>query len=142
MKVILKPPKRKKTDRQRAEARLDTLYREYIRKRAMKRMGGCERCGEPKRSYKELQTAHCHGRGKHTVRWDERNGAGICGGCHLYIDAQITAKEELFRRLLSDDEYDRLYIIAEMNTKQSPIDYKLIEIYLKEQIRELEVRNG
>lgn len=128
----------RKTDRQKAEARLDALYRELIRKRAMKLAGGCQRCGEPKRSYKELQTAHCHGRGKRTVRWDERNSAGLCGGCHLYIDSQITAKEELFRRLLGDEEYEILYVLAEMTTRQSPIDYAMTELYLKQKIKELE----
>jgi len=129
---------KKKTDRQKMEDRLDALFRELIRKRAMKRVGGCERCGAPKLSYKKLDTAHCHGRNKRTVRWDERNGAGLCGGCHRYIDSQITAKEELFRRLLGDKEYERLYILAEMTTKQSPVDYKLNKIYLSVKIQELE----
>jgi len=31
-----------------------------------------------------------------------------------------------------------LYVLAEMTTKQSPIDYTLIEIYLKQKIKELE----
>lgn len=127
-----------RTERQRNEDRLDALYREYIRKRAMLRVGGCERCGMPRRSYKELDTAHCHGRNKRTVRWDERNGAGICGGCHRYIDSQITAKEELFRKLLGDVQYEMLYVAAEMTTRQSPIDYKLNELYLKQKIKELE----
>ena len=134
MTTIQKP---KKTDKQRQVKRLDALHREYIRKRAMKRVGGCERCGAQKRSYKNLQTAHCHGRGKHTVRWDERNSAGLCGGCHRYIDSQITAKEELFRRLLGEEEYERLYILAEMTTKQSPIDYTLLELYLKQLLQEV-----
>ena len=124
--------KERKTDRQRQEKRLDDLHREFIRKRAMARCGGCERCGSQKMSYKDLQTAHCHGRGRHTVRWDERNSAGLCGGCHRYIDSQITAKEELFRRLLGEEEYERLYVLAEMTTKQSPVDYTLTELYLKQ----------
>lgn len=127
-----------KSDRQKAEARLDALYREYIRKRAMLRAGGCERCGATKLSYKDLDTAHCHGRNKRIVRWDERNSAGLCGGCHRYIDSQITAKEELFRRLLGDTQYEILYVLAEMTTRQSPIDYKLTELYLRQKIKELE----
>lgn len=126
----------RKTERQKTAARLDSLFRELIRLRAMKLAGGCQRCLSPKKGYKDLDTGHCHGRGKRTVRWDPRNAAGICGGCHRYIDAQITAKESLFRKLLGDD-YDRLYILANMTSKQSPIDYKLVEIYLKEEIRRL-----
>lgn len=147
---MLKTKERKapKTDRQRQEKRLDDLFSIYIRKRAMQRVGGCERCSTLKYdiqkddgsiypAWKQLQAAHCHGRGKHTLRWDIRNGAGLCGGCHKHIDAQITAKEELFRRLLGEEECERLYILAEMNTKQAPIDYTLVEIYLKEKIKEL-----
>lgn len=130
--------KARRTDKQKTVDRLDDLYRELIRRRAMNRAGGCERCGNSKVSYKELDTAHCHGRAKHTVRWDERNGAGICGGCHLLIDSQISEKEALFRRLLGDAEYERLYVLAEMNMRQSPVDYKLVEIYLKEKIKEQE----
>ena len=125
-----------KTPRQKQVDKLDKLFSEYIRQRAMQRAGGCERCGAGKTSYKQLDAAHCHGRSKLTVRWDERNCAGICGGCHRTIDSQITAKEELFRRLLGD-EYDRLYILAQMTTKQSPIDMAMVEVYLKELLKEV-----
>ena len=130
--------KSKKTDRRKAMDRLDDLFRSLIRKRAMKRAGGCERCGAPKHNYKELQTAHFHSRRKYSVRWDERNAVGLCGGCHQYLDSHIDAKQEFARKYLGDEEYERLYVRAEMNTKQSPIDYTLIEIYLKQKIKELE----
>jgi len=129
--------RRKKTDRQKQEALLDELYREYIRHRAMKRAGGCERCHTPKRTYKELQTAHCHGRGRHTLRWDERNSAGLCGACHMLIDAQPTEKEALFHRLIGDEDYERIWVLAHMTTKQSPVDLKLKEIELKELLKEV-----
>ena len=134
---MIKKPKRK-TDRQKTEDRLDALFSELIRKRAMERVGGCERCGTSKRTYKELQAMHFHSRRKHTVRWDIRNSAGGCGGCHLYLDSHIDAKQEFARKLLGDEEYERLYVLAEMTTKQSPIDYNLIGIYLKQKIKELE----
>lgn len=129
--------KRKKTDRQKQEALLDELYREYIRRRAMKRAGGCERCYTPKISYKDLQTAHCHGRGRHTLRWDESNSAGLCGACHMLIDAQPAEKEVLFRRLIGDEDYERIWVLAHMTTKESPIDHKLIEIELRELLKEV-----
>ena len=131
--------KAKKTDRQKQIKRLDTLFSEYIRKRAMKRVGGCERCLTPKKTYKELQTAHFHSRRKYTVRWDERNAVGLCGGCHMYLDSHIDAKQEFARKLLGE-EYEKLYILAEMTTKQSAIDYSLLEIYLKQLLEE--VNNG
>ena len=135
---MIRKPRRKRTDRQKAEDRLDALYSEYIRKRTIQRAGGCERCGTPKRDYRELQAMHFHSRRKHTVRWDIRNSAGGCGGCHLYLDSHIDAKQEFARKLLGDEEYERLYVLAEMTTKQSPIDYNLTEIYLKQKIKELE----
>ncbi len=134
MTTIQKP---RKTDRQKWEAKLDGLFRELIRRRAIIRVGGCERCGTPKKDYKELQTAHLHSCRNHTTRWDPRNGVGLCGGCHMYLDSHIDAKVEFARKLLGDD-YDRLYVLANMTSKQSPIDYKLTEIYLRARIKELE----
>ena len=128
--------RRKKTDRQKMIDLLDDLYREYIRKRAMERVGGCERCREPKISYKDLDTAHFHSRNKLTVRWDPGNGAGLCGGCHRYIDSNKEAKIALEIQLLGEEEYERLYVLAEMTTKSSPIDYKLIELSLRELLKE------
>ena len=139
--MILKvKTRRKKTDRQKMEAMLDELYREYIRKRAIQRVGGCERCHEPKHQYTDLQTAHFHSRNKHTVRWDPRNGCGACGGCHRYIDTNKEAKVELEIQLLGQEEYERLYVQAEMTTKTAPIDHKLIELQLRELLKE--VNNG
>jgi len=127
----------KKSDRQKQEAHLDALYREYIRRRAMKRCGGCERCHAPKRDYKELQTAHNDGRGNRTVRWDVRNSAGLCGGCHMYIDEHDAEKELLFRKVLGDEDYEALYVLSHMSSKQSPVDLKLKEIELRELLKEL-----
>ena len=127
-----------KTDRKKAEKRLDELFSRYIRKRAMKRTGGCERCHAQKRNYKELQTAHFQSRRKHTVRWDERNAVGLCGGCHLYIDSHPQEKIDFFRKGLGEEDYRNLYINANMTTKQSPIDYALLEIYLKQLLKEVQ----
>jgi hypothetical protein len=55
----------------------------------------------------------------------------------MLIDSQLSEKEVLFRKLLGDEEYERLYILSEMTSKQSPVDHKLVEIYLKEEIRRL-----
>lgn len=103
----------------------------------MQRIGGCERCHTPKRSYLELQTAHFHTRGNHTVRWDMRNGAGLCGGCHMFIDKDKEAKIELEKQILGEAEYERLYVLANMTTKQSPVDMKLVEIGLRELLKEV-----
>lgn len=122
---------------------LDELWSEYIRKRAMYRSHGCERphdsnSGNWKQSWKELQAAHCFGRSNRTTQFDPRNGAGLCGACHMYIDSHEDAKFELFRRLIGNShEFEMLYAIAHMTSKQSPVDYKMTEIYLKTLIKQL-----
>jgi 5-methylcytosine-specific restriction endonuclease McrA len=128
--------KGKKTDRQKQEALLDELYREYIRKRAMQRVGGCERCHTPKKSYLELQTAHFHSRNGHTTRWDIRNSIGSCGGCHMYLDNHEEEKIELEKHILGEEEYESLYILANLTTKQAPVDLKLKDIELRELLKE------
>jgi len=128
---------RKRTDKQKQEALLDELYREYIRCRAMQRVGGCERCHTPKISYKDLQAAHFHTRGGHTTRWDIRNAVGLCGGCHTYIDNHDEEKIAFEKQILGEEEYDSLFILAHMTTKQSPVDLKLKEIELKELLKEV-----
>ena len=130
--------RRKKTDRQKTEALLDNLYRDYIRMRAIRRVGGCERCRQPKLNYSYLQTAHFHSRGKHTIRWDPQNSAGLCGGCHRFIDSNKEAKLEFELQILGQEEYERLLVLARMTTKQSPIDHKMIEIQLRTLLKEVQ----
>jgi len=131
--------RRIKTDLQKQEAFLDDLWSEYIRKRAMYRSNGCERCHHWKVIWKNLQAAHCFGRDSKTTRWDTRNGAGLCGACHMYIDSHEDAKFELFRELIGDSqEFELLYILAHMTTKQAPVDRKATEIALKMMIKELD----
>ena len=86
-----------KNERWKAIDRLDALASEYVRKHAMQRVGGCERCHQGKVSWKNLQWAHYRGRNKHSVRWDESNAAGLCGGCHTHLDRNPEEKVEFFR---------------------------------------------
>ena len=120
-------------------SKLSDLWSEYIRKRAMYRVHACERCLHWKESWKELQAAHCFTRGSRTTQFDIRNGAGLCGACHMYIDSHEDAKFELFRKLIGDShEFEMLYAIANMTSKQSPVDYKMTEIYLKNSTKRLD----
>jgi hypothetical protein len=129
--------KKRKTEKKKQEALLDVLYSEVIRKRAMKRAGGCERCFAPKHSYLELQTAHFHSRGDHTTKWDTRNAIGLCGGCHMYIDSHKEAKIALEIQILGLEDSESLFILSNMTTKQSPVDLKLTEIALREILKEV-----
>jgi len=113
---------------------LDTLFSEFIRKRAMKRTGGCERCLTPKTDYKQLQCAHFHGRSKKSVRWDEDNAVGLCCGCHLYLDSHPLDKVEWFKSLLGEERFDLLN--SRMRNMEKP-DKKLLTIYFNNKLEEL-----
>ena len=136
--MIPKKNKTKLSPQKELENTLDDLWREAIRKLAMCREGGCERCHRPKEDYKKLQAAHCFGRSERTTRWDIRNGAGLCGACHMLIDRREDEKRALFTRILGEKEYEMLYILAHMTTKQAPVDYKATEIALRMLIKELD----
>ena len=127
-----------KTERQKAIKKLDTLFSEYIRKRAMKLCGGCQRCHNGKGSWKELQAAHFHSRRKYSTRWNEDNAVGLCGGCHIFIDSHPQEKIDFFRDLLGDNRFISLAVTAQMTSRNSATDYKLIEIYFKQKIQEID----
>ncbi len=111
---------------------LDKLFSQFIRERAMKRVGGCERCLSKKETYKKLQCSHFHGRRKASVRFDEDNGAGLCGSCHLYLTANPLEHIEWQRERLGDRFFD-LNIRARTPQK---VDVKLLTIYYKLKIEE------
>ena len=128
-------------------ARLDRLSSEFIRRRAIKEHHGCQCCalmdipGVTRilviRNWKDLQWAHFKSKGKHSVRWDEANAAGLCDYCHKYLDQQPKVKEEFFRKLMGDAEIDQLIHRAETVMLNAETDYPLIELYLKQKIQGL-----
>jgi hypothetical protein len=128
---------RRITAKQRILACLDRLASEFIRKRAMLRWHGCERCHQAKVSYKELEWAHYKHR-NNAVRWDESNAAGLCHDCHHYLDTHPKEKEAFFLELLGQEEYDRINLRAQIIVRDADMDFKLIEIYLKEKTKEVE----
>ena len=115
-------------------APLDRLFSEYIRRRAMARFGGCERCRSSKNTWTQLQCAHFHGRSSKSVRWDEDNAAGLCGGCHRYLDSHPMEKVEWFRQHLGQDAFDQLnvrYLMMGMP------DLNLLGVYYRRKLEEL-----
>ncbi len=114
---------------------LDKLFSEFIRKRAMKRVNGCERCLAYKESYKQLQCSHFHGRRKRSVRFDEDNAVGLCAGCHMYLTANPSEHGAWFLCQLGQEKYDMLSKRAQTPQK---IDENVIYIYLGLMIKELE----
>jgi hypothetical protein len=128
-----------KTDRQKQIDTLDDLFRVYIRKRAIHRVGGCERCGRLKSSYKDLQTAHCHTRSKFATRWHPDNAFGLCGGCHMYLDSHPEEKIAFCKEKLGELTYAKLVMESNMSITRSATDYALIEVFLRYLISELDL---
>jgi hypothetical protein len=114
---------------------LDALFSIFIRMRAMKDAGGCERCLTPKKSYKDLQCSHFIGRGSWSTRFDEDGASGLCGACHMYLEHHPHNHEEFFRKRLGD-KLDLL--ICRGRTPVKHLDIKMLTIYFKEKIKEME----
>ncbi len=117
------------TDRQKQIKRLDKMASEIVRKRAVQRSGGCDRC-KKYHDWQGLQCAHFVSRVKFSVRWDLDNMAGLCGGCHMFIDRDPEAKEALFTELLGEQKV--LYLKAR-HKYTGKTDLDLIELYLRQQ---------
>ena len=113
---------------------LDSLFSEYIRRRAVATVGGCERCLTGKTDWKQLQCSHYHGRSKRSVRWDEDNAAGLCGACHMYFGAHPIEHVAWFVVRLGRD-YD--FLLARMRNMERP-DKQVLTLYYTAKIAELE----
>ena len=125
-------------------AKLDALFSEFVRKRAIKLTGGCERClsskfdiqkenGEIYPAFKQLQCSHFIGRSRSSVRFDPDNACGLCGACHLYLTAHPLEHTEFFKQRLG-----RNFDLLMARMRIIGIDQKAIELYLKEQLKLLE----
>ena len=128
-----------KAERKKQIKELIALFSEYIRKKAMIAVGGCERCGALKDSWKALQCAHCHDARIHATKFNELNAAGVCGGCHTFLDSHPTEMLAFFRARMTLVEWDALAIIAGMSSRNKrPLDYSLTKLYLKGRLNEVE----
>lgn len=108
---------------------LDQLFSQFIRMRANNQ---CQRCGRWK-EYSQLQCAHCFGRRKKSVRFDEDNALALCFPCHHIIDSEDPeAKRELFIKYLGEQGYKNLRIRAELAGRP---DVKALSLYYKEKIK-------
>jgi len=114
---------------------LDKLVSEYVRRRAIERIGGCERCLSGKTDYKQLQCSHFHGRAKKSTRHDEDNLAGLCAGCHMYLTAHPLEHVEWFKNHLGQEAFDLLN--SRMRIPGKPDKAALI-LYFKEKLKEVE----
>ena len=125
--------------------KLDALFSEYIRKRAIQEVGGCERCltkkfdiqeenGDIFPSWKRLQCSHFHSRGKQSVRFDEDNAIGVCGACHLYLSAHPLIHVEFFKARLGD-KFDLLN--ARARTPAKYLDIQALMLYYKSKLEDM-----
>jgi len=129
---------------------LDKLFSEYIRRRAIQRCGGCERCGTIKPDltredgstfpgWMSLQCSHFHGRTKKSVRFDPDNAAGLCAGCHMYLEHNPLAHYEWFKEYLIEtagaQAFEYLNIRAQTPQK---VDKEAINVYIKQLLKEME----
>ncbi len=132
-----------RTQRKRDEKRLDDLFSQFVRRRAIKRAGGCEKCLRPKTdiqkengdifpAWKQLQCSHYEGRSSKVVRFDESNAAGLCGNCHIYLEHHPHEHTEWFKEYLGEREFDLL--TARARNRERP-DIGLLMIYYTEKIK-------
>jgi len=63
------------------KASCDELWAQIIKTRAR---GRCEHCGVEQTNPFAWQAAHIYGRSNHRLRFDLRNGMGLCAGCHRW----------------------------------------------------------
>jgi hypothetical protein len=122
---------------------LDELFSEFIRKRAIRRSGGCEYCGsqvidrqkengDTLPAWRQLQCSHFIGRGNHKVRWDEMNAFGSCGGCHLKMEHDPVSHVEFFKKTYGETEYELLTARAQMRGK---VDKPGLILYYREKLK-------
>lgn len=125
---------------------LDSLFSEYVRKRAIMVAGGCEKCLTQKQdilkengsifpAWKQLQTSHFFGRRRRSVRYNEDNACGLCFSCHQHFTENPLEHTEWFKKRLGDKAFGLLEIQA--NTPQK-IDKQAVKLYLQEKIKEVE----
>lgn len=114
---------------------LDDLFSEFIRRRALKRVGGCERCLAPKSDYRLLDNSHFKGRRMIATRFDEDNCSGLCGGCHRWLDSQPDEYCDWQRDHIGNQRYHELLIRSRI--VPANVDINLLTLYYQEKLRAL-----
>jgi len=127
-----------------ADKKLDAIFSEYIRKRAIQRVHGCERCltqkhdivkdnGDIYPAWKHLQCSHFIGRGRQSVRFDEDNAVGLCGACHIYLTSHPLEHVEWYKTRLGQ-EFELLQV--RMRQMGKP-DVNILTLYYQEKLKQL-----
>ena len=125
---------------------LDILVSKFVRLRAIKEAGGCEKCLAPKfdkqkengeilPAYKQLQCSHFIKRRNKAVRYDEANCSGFCFGCHQYFEENHDEYEVWLKNKIGESEFNLLQ--ARKRVTQKP-DIQALTLYYKERTKLLE----
>lgn len=134
---------KKKTPRQRQIERMDKMFSEIIRRRAIMRVGGCEYSLKPKYdkeredgtiypAWKQLQCSHFIGRGNLHTRWDLDNAIGANGNSHMKLEHNPPLHKNFFLKHIGTDRVERLENLSQQNGK---VDLDSIENMLKESLK-------
>jgi len=116
---------------------LDRLFSRYIR---LRDKGICQRCGKYKGLTQGLDCAHYHSRRKGNTKYDEDNCLALCSpGCHQYFEENPKEFDQFMLYRLGQERYDMLEHRARQVGKP---DKKAIELYLKQEIKELKEEGG
>jgi hypothetical protein len=99
----------------------DTLYSKIIRKERPI----CECC----RINSSTQVHHYFGRGKKSVRFDDKNIWSVCFTCHRKFEEDPEFSKMMMLRRLGEKEYNNLCLKSNMISK---LDRKMLMIYLKQ----------
>jgi len=125
--MVLKKPK--KENYKSIKRELDSLLCEICFARDKHR---CIRCGRTD----ALAPSHIYPKGKYKrMRWEINNVKTLCYSCHIHFwhKNPIEAHEWL-ETAIPKERLDKLKLQA-MYVDKSPIDYKLIKIYLKNELK-------
>ncbi len=124
---------------------LDKVFSQFIRMRAIQRVGGCEKCLRPKYdrvkengdifpAWKQLEVSHFFGRGRWSVRFDEDNSAGLCFKCHQGFGAQPLEHVRWFENHIGKEAMEML----EGRERQlGKPDEAALTLYYREKIKEM-----
>ncbi len=130
-KKIKQKRRKQKTDRQRAEIRLDALVKEIV----LLRDGGCV-CPPPIKGHTQIRTpGHLISRGKESVKWDLWNVHEQCNGCNARHEHYPEIYTHWFIQKFGGDKYMALVERKERITKLTIDDLESLEFELTEILR-------
>lgn len=120
----------------------DSWFSKCIRERANWK---CERCGSicPPDKKMGFHCAHFMGRGNWSTRFDPDNAAGLCYGCHRYVDGHPSYKTVFFEGILGRGLAEIIQFKAKQPAKGIKKHLKAItRHYRAEYLRLVELRHN